>query len=250
MSLIIFGIAKNSLSHAQSSLLIETLYKESGISLDLFRYKEIVFIFADYHEANYSMSRDDLLRYAHVIEHLAKSISLLPMRYKSLANSTDQLSEHAEKGYHQILTNLELIDHKEEFAVRVLRSPSAADNEDGTHIGTDEHQLQDALSGDSPSRIYLRTKYAAFKAEELRAVYSENVKRKFIEDLAPISLFYEFKKRLSPSTVMDAVVLVDKDKRKALSDLIAGMQKFYPQHNILMTGPWPPYSFANIDIQL
>jgi len=43
--------------------------------------------------------------------------------------------------------------------------------------------------------------------------------------------------------------LLDKKKKKEVINLVKDLQQKYPQLNFLLTGPWPPYNFVEINIK-
>jgi hypothetical protein len=74
------------------------------------------------------------------------------------------------------------------------------------------------------------------------------VMRRFF-DTKKITEFVNIKKILSPGFIIDAVLLIAKSSRPQLLSLVTHMQYLYPQHNVILTGPWPAYYFAQINIE-
>jgi hypothetical protein len=51
---------------------------------------------------------------------------------------------------------------------------------------------------------------------------------------------------VSPTLIIDAVFLLEKQNKDGLVQAIEDFQKRYPSLIFMLSGPWPPYSFIEI----
>ena len=49
--------------------------------------------------------------------------------------------------------------------------------------------------------------------------------------------------------IIDAVFLLEKDKKEDCINVVNNLQNKYPSLNLMLTGPWPPYNFVDITIK-
>ena len=139
--------------------------------------------------------------------------------------------------------------NKEEYSLRILFSHehhSAIFNEE---CGDVPQSLTGILQGDSETKNYLLKKYQKHRAEEKRLQYIEKIHSFVAQDLKKITEFVDFNKRLSPALIVDAVLLIERSAKGELLSLVAHIQSIYPQYNVILTGPWPPYNFAQIKLE-
>ncbi|NMW20786.1 MAG: GvpL/GvpF family gas vesicle protein [Chlorobiaceae bacterium] len=191
-------------------------------------------------------SQEDLLSYASVVDKIAKKYSILPMRYGSILESYNDVIALLEKNSESFLEVLKKINNKEEFSIRVLfSSQKQISTEDGIIV---KQTFPDILQGESQSKKYLQSKYEEHIIEERRLHYIEKIQSLLLYDLQKISPFIEFKKNPTTAFIIDAVVLIERTKRNKLLELVAAVQAMYPEHNVILTGPWPAYNFTQMKI--
>ena len=92
-------------------------------------------------------------------------------------------------------------------------------------------------------------KYQEHIVEEKRLKYIEKIQSAITEDLKKITDVVDFNKRATSGCIIDAVLLIERAAKNELLSLVAEMQSRYPEHNVILTGPWPPYNFAQIKLE-
>ncbi len=191
----------------------------------------------------------EVLAYAGIVDKISTQYSILPMRYGSVVASSADVIVLLEKNSESIRNGLNKIMNKEEYSLRILFSHehhSAIFNEE---CGDVPQSLTGILQGDSETKNYLLKKYQKHRAEEKRLQYIEKIHSFVAQDLKKITEFVDFNKRLSPALIVDAVLLIERSAKGELLSLVAHIQSIYPQYNVILTGPWPPYNFAQIKLE-
>lgn len=74
--------------------------------------------------------------------------------------------------------------------------------------------------------------------------------KKILEKLNKLSVKSVQGDRFSDRLLLNHFFLVDKNKFSPFSNTIAELEREYPDLKFLYTGPWPAYSFVNINIQV
>ena len=87
------------------------------------------------------------------------------------------------------------------------------------------------------------------KQEELHTQYQKETQEKIKSEVEKITTQVIFKKPLTEAIIIDLVLLIEKERKNELLQFVSDLQSIYPQHNILLTGPWPPYNFAQIKVE-
>ncbi len=195
-----------------------------------------------------SNSRQEVLAYAGIVDKISERFSILPMRYGSVVASCADVTALLEKNSESFIKVLNQIMHKEEYSLRLFFSHE--------HHGDVVHEksvdvtlsLPDILLGNTETKNYLLKKYQEHIAEEKRFKYIEKIQLVITQDLKKITEIVDYKKRATSGCIIDAVLLIERGAKNELLALVAEMQSRYPEHNVILTGPWPPYNFAQIKL--
>jgi Gas vesicle synthesis protein GvpL/GvpF len=157
-----------------------------------------------------------LWRHEEVVEALMEDRDLLPVRYGTrLASETDAARTLAER-HEQLAKALDRVRGCVELSLRVVgeraEAPRVADT------GTDYMRAKGASAG-AASRVH----------EPLARLARASVTRRVGEG----------------AELLRAAYLVDREAVEAFAEHVADLQSANPELQLLCTGPWPPYSFAD-----
>jgi len=98
-------------------------------------------------------------------------------------------------------------------------------------------------------REWVDKKLKEHRLEEMLVAYADSVVAEITESFLRLKTVNKFHKMLTPSTIIDGVLLVDKDRKEELINIVGVLQNQYPTLNFMITGPWPPYNFIDINIK-
>jgi hypothetical protein len=194
-------------------------------------------------------NRSNAIEYAGVIETLAQQFTLLPVRFGSVMESNDAIKKMLERNYNEIQHNLMYIENKVEFGLKVfcdsekIKAELKAKKEYGPII---EVTLG---NGNSIYRDYLNKKIEEHRVEELLLSHIDKIIKGIIANLVQLNPIHKFKKMTTTTNIIDAVFLLEKDKKDNLVNAIKGFQNQYTDLHFVLTGPWPPYSFVDIPLK-
>ena len=249
MPIIIYAILDTTVINESISYFIEKLSIESSIQFKLLSSHELTAVVSIRTAEKSATSREELLIYAGIIDKLSQKYSVLPMRYGSVVSSHEGVTDLLEKNSESILRVLKKIMNKEEYSLRILFSHKHQDAEFNEGSADVAQLLPGILLGNSENKQYLLKKYQKHIIEEMRSKYIEKIQSLVIRDLRNITEFIEFNKKVSLAFVIDAVILIDKSVKCELLAFVASLQSMYPEHNVILTGPWPVYNFAKIKLE-
>ena len=249
MPVIIYAILDSKQINDSISYGLDFLPSDSTVQLEFVTSGTLIAIVSFQRDNKLSNSRQDVLAYAGIVDKISEQYSILPMRYGSVIASYADVTALLEKNSESFIKVLSKLMNKEEYSLRLLFSHQ--------HQGDCVHENSvdvtpsppEILLGNSETKNYLLKKYQQHIAEEKRLKYIEKIQSVITQDLKKVTEVVNFKKRATSGCIIDAVLLIERTAKKELLALVAEMQFRYPEYNVILTGPWPPYNFAQIKLE-
>ena len=249
MPIIIYAILEASPVNQTIAHILELLSVKSGIQFELLSTNVLTAIISAQTGVTSAICQEEVLRYAAIIDAIAQQYSILPMRYGSVAASSGDVKTLLEKNSESFVKVLKKVMNKEEYSLRLMFSRQQQDAQANEESVAVTQSLPGALQGNTENKRYLLNKYRQHIIEENRIKYIEHIQSMLIHDLKKITEFVEFNKKVTPAFIVDAVLLVDRSAKGELLAFVAHLQSIYPEHNVMLTGPWAPYNFAQIKLE-
>ena len=157
---------------------------------------------------------EELWRHEAVVEGLMAGRDLLPVRFGTLIADEDAATRALSERRDELLASLDRVRGAVELAVRVQRR---GDEEPGPSSGASGRDYLEAKVRRSEAASALHDRLAAAAREG--------------------------KVQAGPELLRGAY-LVDRTEVDAFVSLVARLQREHDELDLLCTGPWPPYSFA------
>ena len=231
--------------------LIAGLKGISGAELQTVYLDEIAVVAGVIERAALVADKSTALAYAGVIETLEQHFTLLPVRFGSVMESSDAILKMMEKNYPALKDNLQKVENKCEFGLKVF---------------CDSEKLKEGLMTESPAglpipgtaapdpktsvyRDWVNRKLAEHRTEELMLQHVDTVIAEITGHLNLLNAVNKFKKMVTATTIIDAVFLLDKTQQETLVGAVGNLQNRYPGLKFVLTGPWPPYNFVELTIK-
>jgi Gas vesicle synthesis protein GvpL/GvpF len=155
-----------------------------------------------------------LWRHEEVVEALMEERDLLPVRFGTLVPDEDAAARAVAQRRAELAASLDRVRGAVELA---LRAHPREPEEDGP------------LRGES-GRDYMRAKARRVQAARLLHEPLAFIARESVVQPGP--------------ELLRAAYLVDRDAVETFVSLVRRLQQAHPKLDVLCTGPWPPYSFA------
>jgi len=223
----------------------------SGANLYAVSFDEISAVVSDIKRADFITDKKNAIEYARVIENMAQQFTLLPMRFGSIMNSTEIISNMLEKNYSGFQKNLQKVENKSEFGLKIFCDIGKLKAELNLKSEESSETSQKPVTENKNSvfKEYINQKLKAHRLEETLMGYIDSVIAEFNGFLIELNAEKKIKKMTTATTIIDAVFLIDKDKKAELVRAIEDMQGKYSELNFILTGPWPPYSFVDVTLK-
>jgi hypothetical protein len=223
----------------------------SGANLYAVSIDEISAVVSDIKRADFIADNRNAIEYAGLIENMAQQFTLLPMRFGSIMNSTEIISNMLEKNYSGFQKNLQKVENKSEFGLKIFCDTGKLKAELNLKSEETSETSQKPVTENKNSvfKEYINQKLKAHRLEETLMGYIDSVIAEFNGFLIELNAEKKIKKMTTATTIIDAVFLIEKDKKAELVRAIEDMQGKYSELNFILTGPWPPYSFVDVTLK-
>jgi hypothetical protein len=251
MEKLIYSILSSKPPPDKLNTLLVAIKGMSGAGLYAVSLDEISAIVSDIKRTDLIADRSNAIEYAGVVETLAQQFTLIPMRFGSVMKSTGTITKMLESNYKEIRQNLQKVENKVEFGLKVFCDSEKLMTELRAKSETCTKIPAKSTSGikNSVYKDWVNKKLKEHRLEELLLTYIDSVIVEITEDLARLKAVNKFKKMVTATNIIDAVFLLEKDKKTGLINAIKDLQNRYADLQLILTGPWPPYNFVDITIK-
>jgi predicted mannosyl-3-phosphoglycerate phosphatase (HAD superfamily) len=100
--------------------LLSSLKGILGVDLSVVFFGEIMAVVSDIKKKSTLSDKSNVVEYAKVIEILAQQFTVLPVQYGSIMESTEVVQNMLKKNYSKFHENLEKVENKVEFGLKVF----------------------------------------------------------------------------------------------------------------------------------
>jgi len=238
-------------NHTKPETTLNSLKGVMEADLLAVEYHNISAIISDVTEKQLIANKQRAMEFALVIDKLAQKYTLLPMRFGSMMDSADSVMEMLERNEVEIEDNLKKVKNKWEFGLKVIYDREKLKEELAAKQDNDKLTLAkpEISSNNSVYSTYILNKLKEHRAEEQILSFVDSILAEIRSHLQELKAVDKCKKMTNDTTLIDAVFLLDKKKKKEVVNLVKDLQQKYLQLNFLLTGPWPPYNFVEINIK-
>jgi predicted transcriptional regulator len=189
------------------------------------------------HKLKPEASEKSLVRHERVVEGLMRSGPVVPMRFGQVVEEDVELRKRLVRRSEQITSMLGRVRGKVEIAVRALAMQSLGSKKPTTRppLGASGHAYM-------TSRLH-EERMARALEDSMQEIANEIHGR--LGTFAAASQLREH----ADSLIMAGAYLVPKDRVHDFGELVQALGRDYLDTlELVCTGPWPPYSFVDLDL--
>ncbi len=250
MEKLIYSIIKGTENPAQLISVLNGLRGISGAKLEVVSCERIAAVVCSVQKNAVVTDRSGTLEYAGLVDNLSKEFTLLPVRFGSVMESNDEIRKMLQKNYKEIEKNLLKVEGRVEFGLKVFCDPEKLQARFNAKGEAEIKTVDNTVKGQNNSvfKDYVNKKLIEYRIEESLLSYVNSVIQEITECCAGLEAISKYKKMPSPTNIIDALFLIDKEMTDQLIRLVKDLQTRYPDLNFILTGPWPPYNFVDITI--
>ncbi|MEI8216505.1 MAG: GvpL/GvpF family gas vesicle protein [Eubacteriales bacterium] len=209
------------------------------------KYKDISAVVSNAEIKQYRPTRKNNLVHQGTIEKVMEKYPVLPFRFGIVADNEKGVVKMLESKYMSFKNLLDKVSNKFEMGVKV----SHANVEEVLSSIADSNQVIEQLKREKTivtGNLNLIIEVGKMIERELNAI-SLNYKDDIFDRLSAFADESIANENLSNEMVLNASFLIGKDMEEAFDKLIIELDaKYENKLNFKCTGPFPPYSFVNI----
>lgn len=190
-------------------------------------------------------SRENLLRHEAVVEAVCAGSAALPVRFGTVLADSDAVLRALSKHYDVLQADLARLGDKIEFGVTALwreaRQSELAPPSEGERR---RRAVLKAAGSGARGTAYLTARLAEHHQAEALRKRAQALAEELDAGLRPHVI--ECRRSLCPSErlALRDVYLVEREQRGAFVEAFDELRGRHPEQHLLMSGPWPPYSFV------
>jgi len=207
----------------------------SGAAVRSLQIDELAVLITDFNADTVAVTRENALDHAAVVRSVLDRTTPLPFRFGTLVTE-QQLRSYISARKPALQTRFAHVRGCVEMSVKIIRELS---DEDRTQV------RDEITSGTSfleeKRRELLGTKQKTIEASEIEIWLREQVEGLVRDEQVTM--------RPSEKLVLAAAHLVERDKIPQYREKMTAASKNRQELHFLFSGPWPPYSFANIELE-
>lgn len=221
-----------------------------GVPVEIVRHRSLA-VAVTRHASPPARSRDAILAHAGVCEDLmANADAVLPVRFGAAFDDETALRASIDERYDQLVGGLAHVRGRVEIGVRVRWEDAGA-----TSVPHDETEAASgAAAGPDPAagqprggRAYLMARVEEERRRQAVHRRAEDVAGRVHEAIGAHAADSRLHLLPTEGLVMSGEYLVDCDDLDRMLARVRGTAQAHPELEVLCTGPWPPYSFADVE---
>ena len=197
---------------------------------------EFTLLISDFVGTSVPVTRENVLKHAAVVGSLLTETTPLPFRFGTLATD-EELDNYLSARRDALKAKLELVRGCVEMSVKIIW-----DRE-----WTDEPSPSAELA--KPGTAFLKEKRRELLGGEARAEEAMRIAGWLEERLRGVVRDKAFKTNSTSKLLVKAAHLVERGSIDEYRTRLKNARLERPELHFLASGPWPPYSFANIDLE-
>ena len=191
---------------------------------------------SDFPEQAVLVSRENVLAHASVIQNVLSETTPLPFRFGTLV-SHQQLENYLDSRRDAIKAKLDLVSCCVEMSVKIISDRTS----------TEEPLASGAPQ--TPGAAFLSEKRREILGDEARVAEARSVAEWLQSQVTTLAKETQITMNPTRKLLVAAAHLIERDRVEEFRTRITEARNQRPGLHFLVSGPWAPYSFANIDLE-
>ncbi|HXQ74493.1 MAG TPA: GvpL/GvpF family gas vesicle protein [Pyrinomonadaceae bacterium] len=206
----------------------------SGTAVTLFRPGDFALLVSDFDGASVPVTRDNILKHAAVVNSVLQFTTPLPFRFGTLA-SEPELESYLTARSKALQTKLAAVRDCVEMNVKIIWDRQWTEDQSEVEM--------------TPGTAFLREKRRQIFGSEARTAEAKRIAGWLEERLGDSIRETRINTNTTDKLLVTAALLVERGSIDKYRNRLKNARLERPELHFLASGPWPPYSFANIDLE-
>lgn len=218
----------------------ETRAGISGAPVRIVTAENLAVLVSDLEVESVPVTRENALTHAAVVRSVLNRTTPLPFRFGTIVND-QQLQSYLAAHRGALESKLVSLRGCVEMSVKIIRQISQKDQS--------ETSAEADAEGQGAGTMFLAEKRQRILGDENLAAGAGKISKWLQKELSGLIRDEQVTLRPAEPLVLSAAHLIERDKITAYREAVAKARQNRPELHFLLSGPWPPYSFANIDLE-
>ena len=211
----------------------------SGAPVRLLKIDDLAVLVSDTEIDAVPVTRDNALAHAAVVRSVLAQTTPLPFRFGTLVTE-QQLRSYVSTRKSALEQKLAHVRGCVEMSVKIIWQPSEEEKKQAT-----THHIEPQGAG----ATFLAEKRREILGDEQRAASAAEISGWLSEQVSDLTRDEQVTVRPSERLLLAAAHLVERVNIQRYRARIGEARENRPELHFLTSGPWPPYSFANIELE-
>lgn len=206
----------------------------SGAAVRLLQLDDLAVLVSDFNSETIPVTRENALDHAAVVRSILDRATPLPFRFGTLVTE-QQVRSYVSARKPVLQTRFAHVRGCVEMSVKIIRE-----------VAADKVPVRDEITSGTS---FLEEKRRQLLGNESKGTEATAISTWVHQQVAGLIRDEQLTVRPSEKLVLAAAYLVERDKIPQYKEKLAQARKSRPELHFLLSGPWPPYSFANIELE-
>ena len=186
------------------------------------------------------VSRENVVAHAAVVQSTLEHTTPLPFRFGVVVTPA-QLESFLTARHDALKARLDLVRGCVEMSVKVI---SNSNDGNGRRLEEESNTLED-----KPGTVFLLEKRRELRGSEARAAEAQALASWLQTKLGEVVRDTRVETNLTDKLLLASAHLVERGVVEQYRARLKSARLERPELNFLVSGPWPPYSFSNINLE-
>jgi len=187
------------------------------------------------------LTRENVLRHESVVRKVFAETTPLPFRFGTLITK-EALESFISSRLRPLTDRLRAVENSVEMSVKIIW-PNLSEHEQPNLTS------ESVKSGVGPGAAYLKSRREELLGKQELAGEGQAIADWVGNRLNGLSRQHQVSVEPAQKLVLSGSYLVDRELESDFRAELSAMRAERPNLHFLLSGPWPPYTFANIDLE-
>ena len=208
----------------------------SGASVELINVQDFSLLVSRFAEESAPVTRENVLTHDNVIRSVLNETTPLPFRFGSVVTE-QQLDSYLNTHRADLKAKLTQVRGCVEMSVKIIWN-------------TDQVEFKESADAGGPGARFLEEKRREILGGERRTAEAKHVAAWLQEQVGTYVRQEAISLCPTEKLIVAAAHLVSREQITEYRDCLADARKTRPELHFLVSGPWPPYTFSNIELEV
>ncbi|HEV7842497.1 MAG TPA: GvpL/GvpF family gas vesicle protein [Pyrinomonadaceae bacterium] len=206
----------------------------------------IAAVVSDFEGERVSIERESVFAHERVVQRVLKHVTPLPFRFGTLVTK-EKLEGYVEANRDVLIKSMERVRGRVEMSVKIIWSTEDVRREGLKTEGADAAMEEDEPQAAGKGTAYLAARRREIMGDKLLKERAEELAAWLSERIGEAANDREVQVRPDESLVVRAAFLVERGRLHDYQERVEEARAARASLRFLTSGPWPPYSFSNIN---